>query len=149
MTFPIFRHCHQEDLQAVATLVTELYSDDPGEFPAQPDIRATFDELARRPEKGQIIVFELEGDLVGYAILVFFWSNEFGGDIIEIDEMVVSSKHRSRGIGKAFFTWLDSTYTGCAGYALQTTEHNEMARKLYQAAGFKQSKNTYFIKTKS
>jgi GNAT superfamily N-acetyltransferase len=81
--------------------------------------------------------------------LVFFWSNEFSGDIIEIDEMVVDEKYRGLGIGKAFFLWLDSTFCGCRGFALQTSLKNEMARRLYESVGFVASRNRYFIKLRT
>lgn len=144
-----FRKCALPDLETVALLVDQLYTNDPGEDRVHPDLNLTFAEFERHPEKGHIIVFEQEGKLVGYALLVFFWSNEFGGDIIEIDEMVVDGTYRGRGIGKEFFLWLDSTFCNCRGYALQTSVQNEMARKLYESVGFVASKNRYFIKLRS
>lgn len=144
----MFRQCKLSDLNAVALLVQQLYAADPGELPAHPNIESTFAEFERQPEKGKIIVIEHTGTVVGYAILVFFWSNEFGGDIIEIDELLIDERYRNLGIGKAFFQWLDSEYPSAVGYALQTSEKNELAKKLYRSAGFVRSRNEYFIKLK-
>lgn len=149
MSNTTFRQCALADLETVAHFVDQLYTTDPGEVPANPDVKLTFAEFERHPEKGNIIVFEQEGKLVGYALLVFFWSNEFRGDIIEIDEMVVDEKYRGSGIGKAFFRWMDSTFCGCRGFALQTSPKNEMARRLYESVGFVASKNRYFIKLRT
>ncbi|MBC7996934.1 MAG: GNAT family N-acetyltransferase [Leptolyngbya sp.] len=144
-----FRQCHHSDLSRVQKLVLQLYETDPGEYPVRPEIEKTFSEFDSHPEKGKIIVFERDGEIVGYAILVFFWSNEFGGDIIEIDEILIERKYRRLGIGKKFFSWLDNEYSKCCGYALQTTEHNESAIALYKSIGFRASRNEYFIKLKN
>jgi len=149
MSETIFRQCERSDLKTVGQFVRQLYADDPGEFPVHPEIDLSFAEFERRPEKGRVVVFEQGSELIGYAILVFFWSNEFGGDIIEIDELLVDRACRGQGIGKRFFSWLDAEYRGCAGYALQTSEKNEVALRLYKNVGFVASKNHYLIKMRA
>jgi GNAT superfamily N-acetyltransferase len=110
-------------------------------------IRSTFKEFTLRPEKGRIIAFEMDNTVVGYAILVFFWSNEFGGDFIEVDELFVQEGYRNRGIGKMFFHWLEETWCGKAvGLALQTPPSNERAIAFYKRMGFSVSKNLHFMK---
>lgn len=143
-----FRKCAHAELESIQNFVEQLYTPELGEHTSCPDIKLTFAEFESRPEKGEIIVFEKNNELIGYAILVFFWSNEFGGDIIEIDEMVINQNFRSSGIGAAFFCWLDSAYS-CVGYALQTSERNEAARKLSEKAGFLPARNQYYIKLRS
>lgn len=142
-----FRSCVCTDLNRVQNFVEQLYTTEPGERKTHPDIQLTFAEFECRPEKGEIIVFEQSNELIGYAILVFFWSNEFGGDIIEVDEMVIEQKSRSRGIGPAFFNWLEqgAAYS-CVGYALQTSAENEAAKKLSKKMGFLPAQNQYYIK---
>ena len=146
MTQPIFRPCLKADLPALARLVEQLYISDPGDAPANPDITLTFAEFERHPQKGRIVLFDLGGEVAGYAILVFFWSNEFGGDFVEIDELLVDEKHRGSGIGRAFFAWLALNYQDCAGYALQVSARNEEARKLYLSVGFEPARSQYMVK---
>jgi GNAT superfamily N-acetyltransferase len=128
-----FRSCVCTDLNRVQNFVEQLYTTEPGQRKTHPDIQLTFAEFECRPEKGEIIVFEQ--------------SNEFGGDIIEVDEMVIEQKSRSRGIGPAFFNWLEqgAAYS-CVGYALQTSAENEAAKKLSKKMGFLPAQNQYYIK---
>ncbi len=130
-------------------LVDQLYESDPGEVPACPDVRLTFAEFERRPEKGTIIAFDQRGKLVGYAILVNFWSNEFRGDIIEIDELLIEQEYRGQGIATEFFRWLESAERNCVGYALQVSPSNQAAIELYRKSGFVTSHNQYFVKLRS
>jgi len=142
----VFRACTRNDLEALQRLVQELYKSDPGEYPVEPDIHPTFAELKSHPEKGQIVVFQQGSELVGYAILVFFWSNEFGGDFIEIDELLVASRFQGQGVGKKFFKWLETFEHKCVGYALQVHPENERAIALYKSAGFAPSRSRYWVK---
>ena len=145
-----FRACTEADLPMVQNYVISLYRKDPLEMEMTPKkIHQTFQEFTRLPEKGCIIVFDIDNAVVGYAILVFFWSNEFGGDVIEVDELFVQSDYRNRGIGKTFFQWLEETWHSKAvAFALQTTPTNERAIAFYQRMGFSLSKNFHFIKSK-
>lgn len=75
-----FRICTEADLPSVQNHVLSLYTEDPPGREMNPaKILNTFREFASKPEKGQIIVFDLSNKVVGYAILVLFWSNEYGG----------------------------------------------------------------------
>ncbi|MBR8833038.1 MAG: GNAT family N-acetyltransferase [Stigonema ocellatum SAG 48.90 = DSM 106950] len=143
-----FRACTEADLPIVQNYVLSLYSKDPSGMEMTPKkIQNTFEEFILRPEKGRIIVFDIDKTVVGYAILVFFWSNEFGGDVIEVDELFVQEDYRNRGIGKIFFQWLQETWHSKAvALALQTTPTNKRAMAFYQRLGFSLSKNFHLIK---
>ena len=143
-----FRVCTEADLPIVQNHVLSLYRKElPGMEMTSSKIRSTFKEFTLRPEKGRIIAFEMDNTVVGYAILVFFWSNEFGGDFIEVDELFVQEGYRNRGIGKMFFHWLEETWYGKAvGLALQTLPSNERAIAFYKRMGFSVSKNLHFMK---
>lgn len=143
-----FRPCTVADLPMVQNHVLSLYKKDSLEMEmTSKNIHKTFQEFTLRPEKGRIIVFDMNNIVVGYAILVFFWSNEYGGDVIEIDELFVQEDYRDRGIGKMFFQSLEETWLGKAvALALQTTPTNERAIAFYKRMGFSASKNLYLIK---
>jgi hypothetical protein len=44
--------------------------------------------------------------LLGYALLIPYWSNEFGGVLLFVDELFVLREVRNRGIGHSFFRFL-------------------------------------------
>lgn len=54
-------------------------------------ISKTIRELDNNPRRGKIIIFEKASIVIGYVILIFYWSNEFGGDILQIDELYVKT----------------------------------------------------------
>lgn len=143
-----FRACTEADLPMVQNHASSLYREDPQGMEMTPNkIQKTFREFSLKAEKGHIMVFEIDNTVIGYAILVFFWSNEFGGDFIEVDELFVQKEYRNRGIGKTFFKSLEETWQGKAvALALQTTPTNERAIALYKHMGFSVSRNFHLIK---
>lgn len=143
-----FRMGNEADWPIVQGFVLSLYNQDLLETVMTPErVQRTFQELRLRPEKGRIIVFELDDQLVGYAILIFFWSNEFGGDFVEVDELFVAKEYRSRGIGAAFFRWLETEFRGKAvALGLQVALANDRAFEFYQRMGFDLSPDRHLWK---
>ncbi len=138
------RDCKKSDLKRLQELVDELYITDGGPNVNIPDIKVTFSALREKPEKGRLLVFDRGGTIVGYTILIFFWSNEFAGDVIDIDEILVTEAARGMGIAHAFFRWLKSTYKESAvGWSLQVRPVNKRAAKLYESVGFRSSANMH------
>lgn len=143
-----FRTAEAVDWETVQDFVLSLYNEDLSETVMMPErVQRTFQELQLRPEKGRIIVFERDHKLVGYAILIFFWSNEFGGDFVEIDELFVDKTERSRGIGAAFFQWLEAQFRGKAvALGLQVAPTNDRAFEFYRRMGFNPSPDRHLWK---
>jgi predicted GNAT family acetyltransferase len=140
-----FRLAIESDLPALQQLVEQLYKDDGDRKPGR--IELTYGELSARPDKGSLISFLHDGQIVGYAILIYFWSNEFGGTVIDIDELCISREHRGKGLATNFFSWLETSPLGrCAGWSLQVSHANSGAAKLYERLGFKLSANRHLIK---
>lgn len=143
-----FRSCRVGDLARVQELVDVLYREDHHDsITLAAEIERTFLEFMMHPAKGRIVIFESLGQIVGYAICVFFWSNEYGGNIIEIDELVVSDASRGLGIGTGFFEWLQKEYEGhYIGLSLQVSHSNLNAQRLYERLGFNLSPRQHLIK---
>lgn len=139
-----FRDCKKSDLSRLQSLVDELYITDAGPDVHIPDVKITYAALREKPEKGRLLVFDRGGTIVGYTILIFFWSNEFAGDIIDIDEILVTEAARGTGVAHAFFRWLKGEYKeSAAGWSLQVRPVNKRAASLYQSVGFCPSGNTH------
>ncbi len=85
---------------------------------------------------GQVAVFE--GDdclgIAGYWIGTKLWCGKY----LEIDNMVVSSKFRSRGVGKLIFNYLNekAKEEGCSMMALDSYTANFKAHKFFYNEGF-------------
>lgn len=106
---------------------------DPAKFPAT--IRTAIDH----PDRCRIVLF-LDGDApVGYALLVAYWSNEFGGELAFVDELYVVPAARGAGIGRRFLESLDSERPfGAVAAFLEVSRANAGARRLYESLGFRE-----------
>lgn len=119
-------------------MIREYYREDhPEQEMRDEQIQRTLDELHQHPEKGAVTVLLQGSELVGYAILIYFWSNELGGNIVNVDELFVKKDYRGRGIGGDFLrSLIQSRFHDCVGLELCTTHQNERARQLYAQIGF-------------
>ncbi len=109
-------------------------------------IDATFEHFQTHPQSGSILVIEQQARLVGYAILVNFWSNEYGGNLLVIDELYLTQPSRGNGIGSAFLDHLiQSRYNNWVGLRLEVLPYNQRALQLYEKMGFKKSDRSYLL----
>jgi GNAT superfamily N-acetyltransferase len=136
------------DLSPLVAMISALYEEDmDGEKMTVAKIEATVDKLTREPNRGFIAVFEVENQVIGYAILIFFWSNEYGGEIINIDELYVLPAFRNKGVGGRLFTWLETEFRERAvAFMLETTKENEKAAAFYRRIGFSNYRNLVMFK---
>jgi GNAT superfamily N-acetyltransferase len=127
-----------EEQIMVYELIKALYQEDPEGKPMTDEkISRTFQQLHHHPDYGRVLVFEREGQLVGYALLINFWSNEYGGIVLSIDELYILPDFRGRGIGTDFIRYLqDNRINNCVALELEVLPYNAKALKLYQKLGF-------------
>jgi ribosomal protein S18 acetylase RimI-like enzyme len=141
-----FRSLRDDDLPELERMILALYQEDPpGQTMSLEKIRRTVQELSAHPEKGDIAL-ALAGDLVvGYAIVIRYWSNEYGGDIACIDELYVKPDWRGLGIGASCLDHI----AGSGDYRallLETTPANRRAREFYIRKGFGPMSNRRLFK---
>ena len=76
-------------------------------------------------------------ETVGYALLIHYWSNEYGGMLLFLDELFISEPFRGKGIGAAFLEALKAgVFYKTVGLVLEVMPSNERALKLYLDHGF-------------
>jgi len=127
-------------------MMHELSREDPStERITDKKISRTFRELSRNPNRGRIVVFEKAKTVIGYAILIRYWSNEYGGNILHIDELYVKPKHRGHGIATSFLKMMRAKQRAVA-LQPEVTPTNTRARNYYRNLGFKKSKNLHLIR---
>jgi len=94
-----------------------------------------FDEMMRSEDYLLGLIFELDGQTAGYALLVNTWSQEAGGRAVWIDEIYVLPGFRGRGVARTFFAELKQIIPA-ARYRLEIEPDNARAEKLYNSVGF-------------
>jgi len=142
-----FRPVKRAEYSELRAMIHELYREDPSTKPiSDKKISKTLTELRNKPQKGQIIVFEDGKTLVGYAILIPYWSNEYGGIILHIDELYVKSDHRGRGVATRFLKRLAHKNHDRVALQLEVTPSNTRAMNYYHKLGFRKTKNSHLIR---
>lgn len=139
-----YRKIGKGDEQSVIQLMHALYEEDKGGKPmSDQKMLNTIEMLGNEPQRGMVMVLEYESEIIGYAILINFWSNEYGGNLVDINEFYIKKDYRSQGIGSGFIQWLaDNKINDAVALQLEVTPNNDRARKLYERLGFKAHKNT-------
>jgi ribosomal protein S18 acetylase RimI-like enzyme len=137
-----YRDEFREDLPA---MIKSLYSDDPyGDKMNDEKIEATVNFFQAHPDHGKILLITGDGIVMGYAIIVYFWSNEYGGAVILLDELFIRSEFRGKSIGTGFVRNLISTESGrCKAIFLEVVPSNGRALEFYQKIGFQLHKNKF------
>ena len=127
-----------EDERELIPLVLDLYAGDiSGKPMTEQKIRNTIATLTARPGLGSILMIENGDETVGYAILINFWSNEYGGIMLNIDELYVAPVHRAKGFATAFVRHLaESRFNNAVALQLEVSPKNRSARRLYDSLGF-------------
>jgi GNAT superfamily N-acetyltransferase len=144
----VFRPIQGSDRDAVASMIKGLYSEDPSGKPMSDEkVRRTFEELTKHPERGTIWVMEKDHSLVGYSITINYWSNEYGGNILFIDELYVIPSERGSGIGSDLIRFLkDNRPNGSVGILLEVLPTNKGACRFYEREGFHLSRYSHYVK---
>ena len=82
-------------------------------------------------------IFFRDGDTVcGYALIALTYSNEAGGTVVWLEEIYVKPQYRGKGIGGAFFEYIDNEYKDVARIRLEICPKNTKAAELYKRKGF-------------
>ena len=141
-----FKPYQKTDHADLSEMIFSLYREDPeGEPITASKIDATVAESQNSPEKAAIYMITKDNQNIGCAILVYFWSNEFGGNILTIDELYIKEKHRDQGVATAFFSFVER-FENKVALQLETTPSNQRASALYKRLGFVPAQNTHMIK---
>ena len=131
----------------VVAMMRGLYAEDPASAPVD---AARFPETIRmllaHPERGRIMLLLESDEVRGYAVLIPYWSNEFGGTLVFIDELFVMPDVRGRGLGRGFVEWVkaERPYDAVA-VLLEVSPANVRARRLYESLGFLPRANALLV----
>ena len=141
-----YRDYEENDFGVLCGMVYSLYKEDPEGQPFNTgNVNLTICESLDFPEKLRIVMICADEEVIGYCILVFFWSNEYGGDILCIDEMYIRAEYRNNNIASGFIENFMNAGGRFAAIAVETTPSNSDAARLYERLGFEASLNNHMI----
>jgi len=101
--------------------------------------KEAFEEMLDRDTYMFGYMFEVEGKNVGYAVISKTYSHEGGGMVWWIEEIYIEPEQRGKGIGKAFFSFIDEERKkepAVTRIRLEVELDNEKAIKLYEGCDF-------------
>jgi GNAT superfamily N-acetyltransferase len=131
------RLANREDVSILVALMTEFYAEAGLPLPVGPATRA-FTRLFDDPSLGESWLVEENDAAVGYLVVTFGFSMEFGGTRAFIDDFFVLPSSRGRGLGAAALKTVRKEYSerGVRALLVETGPDDHPARSLYAREGF-------------
>lgn len=128
-----------EDIPLLVTLMTEFYSESatPLDSAGAP---AAFAALLADDRLGHVWLIQAgDDDDVGYVVVTFSYSMEFGGPNAFVDDLFIQAPFRGAGLGTAALQKVRAfcVQRGVRALHLETARDNAAAQALYRRAGFK------------
>lgn len=136
-----YRMPSPRDLPALVGLEQAFYRELGLDRAVTPEtVLATVRELEKNKHKGSLFVFECEGNLAGYAILILYWSNELGGTVLVLDELYVEPGHRTQGLASDFVVLLGKVAPpDVVALQVEARRADRAANALYRGLGFEET----------
>lgn len=100
---------------------------------------AAFAALLGDKQLGHVWLIQAGNDDVGYVVITFSYSMEFGGPNAFVDDLFIQTPFRSAGLGTAALQEVQAfcRERGVRALHLETGRDNAVAQALYRRAGFK------------
>jgi ribosomal protein S18 acetylase RimI-like enzyme len=127
-----------EDLAAILEMMEDFNAEESIAFD-----RAVFqprlERLVGDPGLGRVLVFEVDGNPSGYAIVTWGYDLEYGGRDAFLTELYVRPDRRGRGIGRLALAAAEEAARSGGAHALHLLVRHENAEalRLYGRAGYR------------
>ncbi|WP_240339608.1 GNAT family N-acetyltransferase [Flavobacterium arcticum] len=132
-----FKPIAQQDIEVVTGMMQEFYGIDNYPMDIEKSKRL-LKEFIVNDALGSGWLIVQKGQPVGYVILTFVFSFEYGGRIAFLDELFIGSGARGFGLGKKTLDFIHSETKklGVKIIYLEIEPHNETARNLYLSKNY-------------
>lgn len=131
------------DVQHAVVELLDAYSRDPmgNRAPLPADVRRALIPGLREHPTTLVFIAYVDGAPAGLAICFRGFSTFAARPLINIHDLAVLPEHRGRGIGRRLLEAVaeKGRALGCCKLTLEVLENNQTARKVYDAAGFRQA----------
>ncbi|WP_291108483.1 GNAT family N-acetyltransferase [Flavobacterium sp. UBA6195] len=132
-----FKPLEIADISIITQMMQNFYAID--NYPMDVEVAKTlFQEFISNEHLGKSWLIYSENEIVGYIILTFIFSFEYGGKIAFVDELFIKETARGKGFGKEAIQFIQSEVSKLSLKLLylEVEPHNENAQKLYLAHDF-------------
>jgi ribosomal protein S18 acetylase RimI-like enzyme len=132
-----FKPLEIRDISTITHMMQDFYAID--NYPIDiEESKKLFQEFITNENLGKSWLIYSENEIVGYIILTFIFSFEYGGKIAFIDELFIKETARGKGIGKEAIQFIQREVPKLSLKLLylEVEPHNENAQKLYLAHDF-------------
>jgi GNAT superfamily N-acetyltransferase len=132
-----YRMASIEDEASIIPMAHAFHSEDghPLAVGSEDAIRAAL----RGHELGQVYLVESENQVLGYFVLCFTLSIEFGGLVVILDDLYLKPESRGKGIGQFLLKEIKklAKTKNAVQIFLEIEHENLRANKIYLQSGFK------------
>jgi ribosomal protein S18 acetylase RimI-like enzyme len=132
-----FKPLEIRDISTITQMMQDFYAID--NYPIDiEESKKLFQEFITNENLGKSWLIYSEKEIVGYIILTFIFSFEYGGKIAFVDELFIQETARGKGIGKEAIQFIQREVPKLSLKLLylEVEPHNENAQKLYLAHDF-------------
>ena len=132
-----FKPLEIADIEVITQMMQDFYAID--NYPMDVEVaKKLFQEFISNEHLGKSWLIYSENEIVGYIILTFIFSFEYGGKIAFVDELFIKETARGKGIGKEAIQFIQREVPKLSLKLLylEVEPHNENAQKLYLAHDF-------------
>ncbi len=139
-----FKLLQQSQIDIAVSMMRDFYAIDDYPFDVA-NTEKLLKQFIQDENLGLIWLIFSKTNIVGYVILTFVFSFEYGGKIGFIDELFISEEYRGQGIGEKTiqFAQSEAKKLFLKLLYLEVEEHNKKAQKLYELKGFSFSKRKF------
>ncbi|MCL9768969.1 GNAT family N-acetyltransferase [Flavobacterium sp. HXWNR69] len=132
-----FKPLEIADIEIITQMMQDFHAID--NYPMDIEVTKTlFQEFISNEPLGKSWLIYSENEIVGYIILTFIFSFEYGGKIAFVEELFIKETAREKGFGKEAIQFIQQEVPKLSLKLLylEVEPHNEKAQKLYLAHDF-------------
>lgn len=131
---PIFKLASGSNQAILIKLITELYNHEGLAFPTG----SALELILTNDLHGYVYLIYVDEEIIGYLVITFGFSLEYGGRDAFVDEIYIQAKYRRQGIGSKTLLFAEEICRshGIQALHLEVERENINAQIVYQKAGF-------------
>jgi ribosomal protein S18 acetylase RimI-like enzyme len=134
---PVFQLASAANTETLIELLREFYAGERLSFEEQ-RARSALQLIFANDSYGRIYLMYINAAIVGYLVVTFGFSLEYGGRDAFVDELYIQEKYRGQGIGKQALQLAEEICReqGIQALHLEVERENTNAQAVYRKAGF-------------